>query len=681
MRCAMRVSAFQEFDSASTDLPRAIAHCRIENRKKRQPSLLQQSAAAAVNVLRSCTLGLGQLYAEINAAQKFGASVVTRYHSDFDSGRLMYDASSLGTFPLLSKRYKITSLLGEGTFSQIFKASYLQMGLENNYVAIKVMKIGYDILGYRESTYLKYFASKSCKGSQHFVAIKETFQFEHHFCMAMELFDTTLLHFLHITLKDDGASTTGGSAPSSSNSNSAQRVLSRAGQPLLQPKVIRHAMWQPSGAPGPSPLPLAPRPLDAAKIRKIAMSLVSALYTVRKEGAIHADVKPENCFLRLPAGAEVSADALRDVADLPADFDVRLGDFGNSILLSEASSYYGEFDIQSLPYRAPEVLFGVPFGPQVDMWSLGMVLIEVCTGRPLLVVSTREEALRELELKLISPRMLRFAGGRYADLLGGGEDCPVPVRVNFSSLIIAVKRLLNKRLQGGFVPADLTHFVAGLIHPDPDLRLTALDALQHPFLACSLPIPLSLIGGREGRGGRGAAAMGLSVLNKEEGVEGGLAVSEAKEDEDEDEEKEEDSDEGVAGLSCYRSAYATSRLGLGLGLGSETKEDEGEHDKEDDEQEQEQEEEEEETESEEECSVPAKRVGEVSAMRGSKRARASDHLSKLRREADNFLSMPAASSLPLPALPTAPPPRQRQRTQGGAGDTLSLLGKKKTVID
>ena len=631
------MSAFQEFDSASTDLSSVISHCRADNVKKKQGAL------QATNVRRSCTLGLRQLYAEINAAKKFGASVATRCHSDFDTGRLMYDVNSINTFPLLSKRYKITGQLGEGTFSQIFKASYLQMGLESNYVAIKVMKVGYDILGYRESTYLKYFASKSCKGSQHFVAIKETFQFENHFCIAMELFDLTLLHFLHLPKKRDHTLATSSSATGSSSSNSSQRAQLTAGQSLLQPKVIRHTMTQSpcslaagmAKASAPPPL----RPLDTVKVRKIAMSLVSALYTVRKEGAIHADVKPENCFLRLPTGVEVSADSLRDLGDLPPDFDVRLGDFGNSILLAETSSYYGDFEIQSLPYRAPEVLFGVPFGPQVDLWSLGMVLIEICTGRPLLVVASREEALQELEMKLMSPRMLRFAGGKYSDLLGGGEDCPVPARLNFSSLIIAVKRVLAKRLLGGLVPADLAHFIAGLLHPDPDLRLTALDALQHPFLACALPIPLSLVSGRE-RSRSGAAALGLSALKKEVvWEEGGLGASEAKEREEEGCAVEQHDSSGTSSDDATSEAKEDSGDGMA------------------------------ETESEEECAPTARVVG-------TKRARDSSHLATLRSEADDFLAMPAASSLALPTLPVAPPPRQRQRQLGGAGDTLSLLGKK-----
>jgi hypothetical protein len=49
----------------------------------------------------------------------------------------------------------------------------------------------------------------------------------------------------------------------------------------------------------------------------------------------------------------------KSVNNLPENFDIRLGDFGNSIHMSEVCKYYEEFDIQTLSYRAPEVLLGI----------------------------------------------------------------------------------------------------------------------------------------------------------------------------------------------------------------------------------------------------------------------------------------------------------------------------------
>ena len=148
---------------------------------------------------------------------------------------------------------------------------------------------------------------------------------------------------------------------------------------------------------------------------------------MRKEGAIHADIKPENCFLQLTDGTNMNHNNHNNhnsnnsnsnnnfhihegLANLPDSFDLRLGDYGNSIHISEIANYYVDFDMQTLPYRAPEVLLGVPFGYQIDMWSLGILLVEICMGKPLFVVRTREELYDALCSKLSAPPRVRFAG-------------------------------------------------------------------------------------------------------------------------------------------------------------------------------------------------------------------------------------------------------------------------------
>jgi serine/threonine protein kinase len=102
-------------------------------------------------------------------------------------------------------------------------------------------------------------------------------------------------------------------------------------------------------------------------------------------GAIHADIKPENCFIReqesKPPLASETNDSInsnnnngsssspftslkskiikKSMNNLSESFELRLGDFGNSIHMSEVCKYYEEFDIQTLSYRAPEVLLGI----------------------------------------------------------------------------------------------------------------------------------------------------------------------------------------------------------------------------------------------------------------------------------------------------------------------------------
>merc|ERR1719410_197473 len=103
-------------------------------------------------------------------------------------------------------------------------------------------------------------------------------------------------------------------------------------------------------------------------VRGIAVQLFSAMSFLHGVGGyIHADLKPENVLITL------------DDSVGPRTFDnpfprIRVVDFGNAL------SYYrniNTFEVQSLYYRAPEVLFGNEISAAIDMWSIGCILVDL----------------------------------------------------------------------------------------------------------------------------------------------------------------------------------------------------------------------------------------------------------------------------------------------------------------
>lgn len=67
-------------------------------------------------------------------------------------------------------------------------------------------------------------------------------------------------------------------------------------------------------------------------------------------------------------------------------------DFGNAMTPDDTSAYFDDFQVQSLYYRAPEVLLGSwNFGYPIDMWSLGCVIVELFIGKPLFRVRTTSD--------------------------------------------------------------------------------------------------------------------------------------------------------------------------------------------------------------------------------------------------------------------------------------------------
>lgn len=123
------------------------------------------------------------------------------------------------------------------------------------------------------------------------------------------------------------------------------------------------------------------RPLDQLNhIRKVAVQLLAALAFLEQQGYIHADLKPENILM---------------VHDGTGGLQVKLIDFGNAMDVTEQVLYHDDFEVQSLFYRAPEVLVGNHFSCAIDMWSFGCVLFELCAGRPLFDASTRAGIIEE----------------------------------------------------------------------------------------------------------------------------------------------------------------------------------------------------------------------------------------------------------------------------------------------
>lgn len=118
--------------------------------------------------------------------------------------------------------------------------------------------------------------------------------------------------------------------------------------------------------------------LPVAEVKPILRQLLTAFYYLKVVGIVHADLKPENILC-------VNC-SQRPIRVKLADFG--LAQFSNNIDLSQP--------VQSLCYRAPEVLVGSVFDEAIDMWSLGAVAAELVLGSFLYGVCNEYDALRAI---------------------------------------------------------------------------------------------------------------------------------------------------------------------------------------------------------------------------------------------------------------------------------------------
>jgi tRNA A-37 threonylcarbamoyl transferase component Bud32 len=107
--------------------------------------------------------------------------------------------------------------------------------------------------------------------------------------------------------------------------------------------------------------------LDPFEAAAIARQVALALEESHRHGVIHRDIKPHNIFLTGNPLDSIGA--------------VKVGDFGIARALEATVVTGTSMILGTVGYLSPEQARGEPMGPWSDLYSLGVVLYEMLTGR------------------------------------------------------------------------------------------------------------------------------------------------------------------------------------------------------------------------------------------------------------------------------------------------------------
>jgi dual specificity tyrosine-phosphorylation-regulated kinase 2/3/4 len=156
---------------------------------------------------------------------------------------------------------------------------------------------------------------------------------------------------------------------------------------------------------------------------------------------------------------------------------LKLVDFGSGCKKSEQVYTY----VQSRFYRAPEVVLRVPYSCKVDMWSLGCIVAELFTGEPLFPGDSEQELLEMMmQLLGIPPQELTNKSRKkkhYFDSDGSPYLIEDPAE---GILRIPGSKSLVQAVPCG--DTQMLSFISGCLQMDPSKRMSARDALAHPFV-------------------------------------------------------------------------------------------------------------------------------------------------------------------------------------------------------
>ncbi|KAF6766349.1 Pkinase-domain-containing protein [Ephemerocybe angulata] len=211
-------------------------------------------------------------------------------------------------------------------------------------------------------------------------------------------------------------------------------------------------------------LTMMPSPFLQSEVKTLMLQLLSAVRHCHQNWILHRDLKTSNLLMNNRGTIKV------------ADFGLARR-FGDPVGLGGMTQL-----VVTLWYRAPEILLGATeYSTAVDMWSVGCIFAELLLKEPLFQ-SKNEIELISMIFKLLGPPT-KSSWPDYSSLpLAKTLTLPSPQPDQFR----------NKFPHLSTNGLDL---LMSLLTYDPDQRMTADEALQHPyFLESPLPKHPDLFG-------------------------------------------------------------------------------------------------------------------------------------------------------------------------------------------
>jgi serine/threonine-protein kinase len=120
---------------------------------------------------------------------------------------------------------------------------------------------------------------------------------------------------------------------------------------------------------------IAQGPIDVDEALPIAKQIAEALEAAHEAGVIHRDLKPANIKVREDGTVKVLDFGLAKALDTTPEGDPSL-----SPTLTAAATQMGVI-MGTAAYMSPEQARGKPVDKRADIWSFGVVLLEMVTGR------------------------------------------------------------------------------------------------------------------------------------------------------------------------------------------------------------------------------------------------------------------------------------------------------------
>ncbi|KAI5811550.1 kinase-like domain-containing protein [Peziza echinospora] len=340
----------------------------------------------------------------------------------------------------LTQRYKITKLLGQGTFGKVVEAydKYKQTNC-----AIKVIR---SVQKYRDASrielrVLSTLQSNDKENRNKCIHLRDCFDYRNHICIVTDLLGMSVFDFLK-------------------SNNFA--------------------------------------PFPNSNIQSFARQLFTSVAFLHDLNLIHTDLKPENILLvhneshvfnygrRVPSSTTTNSRTCHSRKVL-LDTEIRLIDFGSATFDDE----YHSAVVSTRHYRAPEIILGLGWSFPCDIWSIGCILVEFFTGDALFQTHDNLEHLAMMQAVVgakLDPRIIRQVMNRGNNsaakyFKGAKLDYPSPDTTRASKKYVQCMKRLEDIIPptGSSFNKQFLDLLKKIFIYDASKRLSAKEALKHPW--------------------------------------------------------------------------------------------------------------------------------------------------------------------------------------------------------
>lgn len=371
------------------------------------------------------------------------------------------DPADRGTGPLgyqskvhVIDKYKVIGFISSGTYGRVYKAS----GRQGQVGEFAIKKFKPD----KEGEQISYTGISQS-------AVREM-------ALCSELSHPNVIKLIEIILED----------------KCIFMVFEYAEHDLLQ--IIHHHTQQPR------------HPIPPTTIKSIMFQLLNGCQYLHTNWVLHRDLKPANIMVT-------------------SSGEVKIGDLGLARLFQKPihSLYSGDKVVVTIWYRAPELLLGSRhYTPAIDMWAVGCIFAELLSLRPIFkgeeakmdskkVVPFQRNQMQKIVDIMGLPTKDRWplitAMSEYGSIsqlqaplpaphhshshsyhFSRHPHHPPPKETNTSHLEKWYYNTINQHPGPGHpslqsLGTEGYKLLAALLEYDPEKRLTAKDALQHPFFS------------------------------------------------------------------------------------------------------------------------------------------------------------------------------------------------------